>query len=70
MEFDTDGNGVVTMDEAHKILQKELSFTPKQSIELVRKYDKNGDGELSYEEFVKFYEKVQNKCVNEYCSMV
>ena len=63
MEYDRDGNGVVTMDEAHDILQKELSFTPQQSIELVRRYDKNGDGQLSYEEFAKFYDKVKFKYV-------
>ena len=63
MEYDQDGNGVVTMQEAHDILQKELSFSPQQSIELVRRYDKNGDGQLSYEEFAKFYDKVKSKSV-------
>ena len=60
-EYDKDGNGVVTMEEAHNILRKELGFSPQQSIELVRRYDKNGDGHLSYEEFVNFYEKVRSK---------
>lgn len=58
-EFDEDGNGVVSADEAHEILRRELAFTPEQSAQLVSKYDKNGDGELSYEEFVRFYSKVQ-----------
>jgi len=60
-EFDRDGSGTVTVDEAHEILQRELSFTPKQSIDLVRRYDLNGDGQLDYEEFVHFYAKVKNK---------
>jgi Ca2+-binding EF-hand superfamily protein len=61
MEYDKDGNGVVSLDEAHDILEKELAFTTEQSVELMKRYDKNGDGELSYEEFVKFYSKVKAK---------
>ena len=60
-EFDVDGNGYVTAHEAHDILRKELAFTPEQSIKLVQRYDKNGDGQLSYEEFAKFYAKVKAK---------
>ena len=63
MEYDCDGNGRVTVEEAHEILRKELAFTPEQSIQLVKRYDKNGDGELSYDEFVKFYYKVRSKYV-------
>ena len=62
-EFDTDGSGEVTASEAHQILEKELAFTPQQSAELVSRYDKNGDGQLSFEEFVRFYSKVQAKYV-------
>ena len=61
MEFDQDGNGVVTLDEAHEILSRELAFSPAQTEELVKRYDKNGDGQLSYEEFVRFYGKVTSK---------
>lgn len=60
-EFDQDGNGLVSLDEAHDILRKELAFTPVQTEELVKRYDKNGDGHLSYEEFVRFYGKVTSK---------
>ena len=60
-EYDQDGNGSVSAQEAHDILRKELSFTPEQSIKLVQRYDKNGDGQLSYEEFVRFYNKVKSK---------
>ena len=60
-EYDGDGNGQVTVEEAHEILRRELAFTPEQSIQLVKRYDKNGDGQLSYDEFVKFYFKVKSK---------
>ena len=61
MEFDKDGNGKVSVDEAHEILARELAFTPEQSRDMIHRYDKNGDGNLSYEEFVKFYSKVKAK---------
>jgi calmodulin len=60
-EFDKDGNGIVTVGEAHEILQRELGFTSSQSAELVARYDINGDGQLDYEEFVHFYAKVKAK---------
>ena len=61
LEYDKDGNGFVSAEEAHEILQRELAFTHDQSVKLVTRYDKNGDGQLSYEEFVKFYSKVKAK---------
>ena len=63
MEYDKDGDGVVTIEEAHDVLRKELAFTVQQSIDLVKRYDQNGDGMLSYEEFVRFYKKVRSKLV-------
>ena len=61
MEYDADGNGYVSAEEAHDILEKELAFTPDQSASLLKRYDKNGDGQLSYEEFTRFYSKVRAK---------
>ncbi|KAK2146845.1 hypothetical protein LSH36_582g03030 [Paralvinella palmiformis] len=61
MNYDRDGDGLVTVEEAHDVLRKELAFTVQQSIEIVRKYDKNGDGQLSYEEFISFYKEVNSK---------
>ena len=51
----------MTVPEAHDVLKRELGFGPEQSQELLNRYDKNGDGQLSYEEFVKFYTKVKAK---------
>lgn len=63
-EFDQDGSGSVSAAEAHQILEKELAFTPSQSAELVARYDQNGDGQLSFEEFVTFYSKVKARRVD------
>ena len=60
-EYDADGSGSVSAEEAHQILEKELAFSTRQSAELVRRYDVNGDGQLSFEEFVRFYSKVKDK---------
>jgi Ca2+-binding EF-hand superfamily protein len=60
-DFDQDGNGQISAEEAHDILRRELQFTAEQSQSMVKKYDKNGDGQLSYEEFVRFYAKVRAK---------
>ena len=61
VEFDRDGNGFVTVEEAHQILEKELGFSSTQSLKLVKKYDLNHDGQLDYEEFISFYAKVKTK---------
>jgi len=61
VEFDRDGDGVVSADEAHSVLQSQLGFSMEQSVELVQRYDLNGDGTLNYEEFVCFYAKVKAK---------
>lgn len=60
-EFDKDGNGKVSMQEAHEVLKKELGFSSMQSINLVSRYDINGDDQLNYEEFVLFYAKIKPK---------
>ena len=64
MEYDTDRDGYVTYDEAHEVLKKELGFPKEKSFRLCRMCDKNGDGKLSYEEFITFFFRVQDKLVN------
>ena len=61
MEYDRNGDGLVTIEEAHEVLSTELAFSVQQTSDLVNRCDKNGDGHLSYEEFVKFYTRVQSK---------
>ena len=61
MEYDKDNNGQVTVEEAHDVLRRELAFDLRDTIEMVRRYDKNGDEQLSYEEFVEFYKKIRTK---------
>ena len=61
MEYDRDGDGLVSVEEAHNVLQRQLGFSVHQSVDLVRRYDCNGDGQLNYEEFVRFYAKVKAK---------
>ena len=61
IEYDRDGDGVVSVEEAHHVLQRQLGFSVDQSVTLVRRYDRDGDGRLDYEEFVCFYAKVKTK---------
>ena len=60
-KYDLDGNGYITAEEAHKVLEAELSFDPDRTKKLIKVYDRNGDGRLSYEEFIWFYWKIQEK---------
>ena len=53
-EFDRDGNGYISMDEA-KMAMKNLPLTDMEIETLVRAYDTNDDGRLQYDEFVKFW---------------
>ena len=64
-EFDLDGNGVVTFDEAHSVLKKELAFTSEQSLDLFSRYDVNKDHTLNYNEFCKFYHRIATRYVGE-----
>lgn len=61
MQYDTDRNGYVSYEEAHEVLKDMLGFPREKSIKLCRMCDKNNDGRLSYEEFVDFYLRVQDK---------
>jgi len=55
-EFDKDGNGYITLEEASTILQKEPFFFPADRIpRLLKRFDKDGNGKLDIEEFAGFY---------------
>ena len=53
--FDRDGNGKVTAPELQKTFEKEydVKLSEKEAQKKVKDFDKNKDGSLSYEEFMK-----------------
>lgn len=59
--YDKDRNGYVTMQEAHAVLQTVLGLEEPQTRRLIETYDRNGDGRLSYDEFIWFYSKIRQK---------
>lgn len=60
-QYDVDGNGYISTDEAYTVLSKELGFTSQKTKKMLQQFDINKDGKLSYEEFVGFYAKIQQK---------
>ena len=55
-EYDRDGNGYITLDEASTILQSPpFNFPAGKVVMLLRKFDKDGNGKLDIEEFAGFY---------------
>jgi len=55
-EYDSDGNGYITLDEASKILRSApFNFPPDKVLVLLKSFDKDGNGKLDIEEFAGFY---------------
>jgi len=55
-EYDRDGNGYVSLDEATSILQSPpFNFPASKVGQLLQKFDKDGNGKLDIEEFADFY---------------
>lgn len=55
-EYDKDGNGYITVEEASDILQgPPFSFPAGKVIMLLKRFDKDGNGKLDIEEFAGFY---------------
>ena len=54
-EFDTNGNGVLSVDELTAMLAKlEISVERKYVSALLAKFDKNGNGVIEFDEFTNF----------------
>jgi len=55
-EYDSDGNGYITLDEASKILRSApFNFPPDKVLVLLKSFDKDRNGKLDIEEFAGFY---------------
>jgi len=54
--FDRDRNGFITLDEASTILSGDpFLFPPDKVVCLLKRFDKDGNGQLDYREFAGFY---------------
>jgi len=55
-EYDADGNGFITLEEASYILESPpFNFPPAKVVFLLKHFDKDGNGKLDIEEFAGFY---------------
>jgi Ca2+-binding EF-hand superfamily protein len=61
--FDTDGNGVITLDELENLFQIPTSSNREHQrndiCELFKNVDLNGDGNVDFDEFLKMMESMQ-----------
>ncbi len=63
-KYDIDGNGFVSVAEAHEVLKVKLGFTTiERTQKFLKSCDKNGDGLISYDEFADFFHKVKQRLV-------
>ena len=68
-EYDRDGNGYVSLDEATGILQNPpFNFPASKVGHLLVKFDKDGNGKLDIEEFADFYAEAKATYVLLMCS--
>ena len=60
--FDTDGSGKIDSNELNTLLSGEEFkdvYTAEQLAEAIAEVDKNGDGEIDFEEFMQMMHNVQ-----------
>jgi Ca2+-binding EF-hand superfamily protein len=64
-EYDVDGNGYITLNEASAILQSApFNFPPGRVVTLLKRFDRDGNGKLDIEEFAAFYAEVKATLVH------
>jgi len=64
-EYDRDGNGYISLEEASVILQnKPFNFPADKVVVLLRKFDKDGNGKLDIDEFADFYAEAKATSVS------
>ena len=57
-KYDKDGNGYITSDEFRKVVEDRFQCSKldsKQRAKMMKDADKNGDGKIDYEEFLKSF---------------
>ena len=59
--FDQNGDGTVTLQEAHDVLEQALGYSMDKTKALFKMCDKNGDNRLNAEEFITFFFKMRTK---------
>ena len=66
-KYDLDLDGLISPEEAHRVLSKELGFTEERSRAMVSRFDTNKDGKVSYVEFAEFYIAVEDRYIYILC---
>lgn len=56
--FDKDGSGVISADEIKEVLGFGGNLDAKSIDQIIKQVDENGDGEISFEEFVAMMKKI------------
>ena len=56
-KYDKDGNGVITRDEFRRVVEDKYQtrLDPDQIDAMIMEADRNGDGEIDYDEFLKAF---------------
>ena len=61
-EYDEDGTGYVTPDQALEILKKEFDGLPDSSVRaMIFRFDQDNNGMVDFEEFLDFYAFIKAK---------
>ncbi len=61
--FDEDGDGFVSVAEAHQVLEPVLGYSLEQTKKLFKAADRNNDGRLNKDEFIDFFFKMRDMWV-------